>query len=491
MKKITRRNFLKTSLISAAGAGITSHLAANAWSQVNGANDDLRLAVVGIRGKGGHHISQLIEMPGVRLVAICDVDKDVLSKTAENLAQKNIKVDTYTDVRKLLEDKNIDAITTATPNHWHALISIWACQAGKDVYVEKPVSHNIWEGRKIVEAARKYNRLVQTGTQSRSVQGLMDVFEYINQGNLGKMIVARGFCYKPRGSIGKVAGPQPIPPAIDYNLWSGPAPLEPLMRQNLHYDWHWVWPTGCGDIGNQGIHEMDICRWAIGQNKLPRRVMSIGGRFGYDDDGETANTQIAFLDYDPVPIIFEVQGLPRKKDDSAMDNYKGVRVGVVLECENGYYAGGKEGGWVYDNQGQKIKQFPGDGGGQHMPNFINALRSRKVSDLNADILEGHLSSALCHMGNISYRLGQRTTPDEIEKAAQVNPHLAETFDRHRQHLARNWINTWEEQATLGPWLDMDPETEKFIGDGEYSLTRFANDLAKGEYRKPFEVPETV
>lgn len=494
MKKITRRNFLKSSLITAAGAGLSSSLAANAWAQVTGANGDIRLAVVGFHSQGSGHINNFMKIPGVRLVAICDVDKDVLGKKAEELAQQNVKVDTYTDVRKLLEDKNIDAISTATPNHWHALVSIWACQAGKDVYVEKPVSHNVWEGRKIVEAARKYNRIVQTGTQRRSDgPGYMSAYQYIREGNLGKIIVVRGFCYKPRGSIGLVNGPQPIPESVDYNLWSGPAPLEPLMRQNLHYDWHWVWPTGNGDIGNQGIHEMDLCRWATGQNQLPPRVMSIGGRFGYQDDAETANTQIAILDYQPAPIIFEVRGLPQAKGDTNMDHYRGIRIGVVVECEGGYFAAGEGGGWVYDNQGNKVKQFQGDGGGRHMSNFIDAVRSRKVSDLNADILEGHLSSALCHISNISYRLGQKSSPDEIRNTLQGNSHALDTFERFYQHLDKNWVNLWEEPATLGPWLTMNPGTETFVGEGEgeYGLSRWANQLLTREYREPFVVPEKV
>ncbi|MHC4482951.1 MAG: Gfo/Idh/MocA family oxidoreductase, partial [Planctomycetota bacterium] len=408
MKNITRRDFVKGSI--AAGAAL-----ALPFSRVLGANNDIRVGVVGFRGQGSGHIERFLKIPGVRVVALCDVDRDIVAREVRKFEDRNEKVDVYADVRKMLEDKNIDAISTATPNHWHALITIWACQAGKDVFVEKPVSHNIWEGRKMVEAARKYSRIVQSGMHKRSDTALPEVFEYIRQGNLGKMVIAHGFCYKRRKSIGKVAGPQPVPESVDYNLWTGPAPLRPLMRKKLHYDWHWVWPTGNGDMGNQGVHEMDICRWAIGQNELPPRVMSIGGRFGYDDDGETANTQIVFLGYKPAPIIFETRGLPRKKDDSGMDNYRSIRVGVVIQCEHGYFAGGGGGGWVYDNDGKKIKQFKGDGGGGHQANFIKAVRSRKVSDLNADILEGHLSSALCHMGNISHRLGQRQSPDEIRE----------------------------------------------------------------------------
>lgn len=491
MSKFTRRDFIKGSLGTVAGVGIGSALPATAWSQVLGVNDDIRVAVVGFRGKGKGHIEKFREIPGVRVVALCDVDRDVLDSEVKKFTDDNEKVDAYTDIRKLLDDKNIDAIVTATPNHWHSLLTIWACQAGKDVYVEKPVSHNVWEGRKAVEAARKYNRIVQVGTQNRSDVGLLEAIPYIQGGNLGKIVVVRGFCYKRRESIGKVDGPQPIPESVDYNLWTGPTPLVPLMRERLHYDWHWVWYTGNGDIGNQGIHEMDLCRWVIGQDKLAPRVVSIGGRFGYDDDGNTPNTLITFLDYEPAPIIFEVRGLPRKKDDSAMDNYRGTRVGIVVECENGYFAGGRGGGWVYDNDDNKIKQFKGDGGGEHQANFIKAVRSRKVSDLRADILEGHISSALCHMGNISYRIGQLSSPDEIREVIKSEPQTTETFERFQEHLFANWVDLSKTRAALGPWLQMDPDKEKFIGSGEYSTTRWANDLLTQEYRKGFVVPEKV
>jgi predicted dehydrogenase len=491
MTKLTRRDFIKSSLATAAGIGITTSLPTTVWSKVVGANDDIRVAVVGFRSQGAGHIERFHDLQGVRVVALCDADKAILDREVKKFKDRNEKVDAYLDVRRLLDDKNIDAVVTATPNHWHSLLTIWACQAGKDVYVEKPVSHNIWEGRKMVEAARKYKRIVQTGTQKRSDEAMHEAFGYIRQGNLGKIVVARGFCYKPRKSIGKVNGPQPIPKSVDYDLWTGPAPLGPLMRENLHYDWHWVWATGNGDIGNQGIHEMDLCRWALGQTKLAPRVMSIGGRFGYDDDAETANTQIAILDYEPAPLIFEVRGLPRRRDDSAMDNYKGVRIGIVIECEGGYFAGGGGGGWAYDNDGNKIKQFKGDGGARHHANFIEAVRSRKVSDLNADIIEGHISSALCHMGNISHRIGQLSSPDEIQEAIKAEPNAEETFERFREHLFANWVDISKTRAVLGPWLQMDTRKEKFVGDGRFGITRWANELLRRDYREPFVVPEKV
>jgi hypothetical protein len=438
---------------------------------------------VGIRGQGSNHINWFGKIPGVRVVAICDADRQYLDREEKKFSDRNEKVDTYVDYRKLLEDKSIDGIITATPNHWHALVTVWGCQAGKDVYVEKPVSHTIREGRQMVKAARKYNRIVQSGTQRRSDEGLHEAIQYIRQGNLGKIVLVRGIVYVRRGSIGKVRGPQPIPETVDYNLWAGPAPLVPLRRKNLHYDWHWVWPTGDGDYGNNGIHFTDICRWVLDKDALPSGVMSIGGRFGYIDDGETPNTQIVFLDYEPAPIIFEVRGLPRAKGDSAMDDYRGIRAGTIVHCEHGYFAGG----WAYDNDGKKIKQFKRTGGGGHHANFIKAVRSRKISDLNADVLEGHLSSALCHMGNISHRLGRITSPKEVLQALRGNSEMVETFERFHEHLLRNKVDFGATPMFLGPSLKMDPESERFVD--QYSEQ--ANMLLTRNYREPFVVPEQV
>jgi len=269
MKGLTRRAFTKSSL----AGGVA--LALSPYSRVLGANNDIRVAVVGFKSQGSNHIKYFSRIPGVRVVALCDVDTAFTDREVKKFKEKNEKVDTYVDVRKLLEDKNIDAIITATPNHWHSLVTIWACQAGKDVYVEKPASHNIREGRKMVEAARKYNRIVQVGTQRRSDEGLAQAFEYIKQGNLGRVLRARCYYYSPRGPIGKVDGPQPIPETVNYNLWTGPAPMAPLMRKNLHYDWHWQWPYGNGDLGNNGIHFLDTCRWALGYSHLAPRVISL------------------------------------------------------------------------------------------------------------------------------------------------------------------------------------------------------------------------
>jgi hypothetical protein len=336
----------------------------------------------------------------------------------------------------------------------------------------------------MVEAARKYDRIVQAGTQRRSDEGLMQAFEYIRQGHLGRVLRARCYYYSPRGPIGKVDGPQPIPKTVDYDLWTGPAPMAPLMRKKLHYDWHWQWPYGNGDLGNNGIHFIDECRWALGYSALAPRVISFGGKFLWDDDRQTPNTQVAFFDYKPAPIIFEMRNLPRKKGDAAMDaTYRRIRTDVVIECEGGYFAGG----WAYDYDDRKIRQFKVTGGGSHHANFIKAVRSRKVGDLNADILEGHLSTALCHMGNISYRLGRTASRDEIVKSVRANSELLDAFDGFQEHLLLNVVDVQKTPRILGPWLTMDCNTEEFVGEFSDS----ANMHLSRNYRKPFVVPEHV
>lgn len=492
MSKLSRRDFMKGTM--AVGAGLAL---AGPASRVLGANDEIRLATVGVGSQGSYHTRIFSKIPGVRYVAVCDADRKHVVDRVKFFADNGTKVDGYTDVRELLDRNDIDAITSATPNHWHALVTVWACQAGKDIYIEKPASHEIWEGRKMVEAARKYNRIVQIGTQKRSSEAHNEAFEWIRQGNIGKIKWVRGFCYKPRGPgtngiVHGMNGPMPIPERVDYNLWCGPADMVPLHRTALHYVWHWMWNTGNGDIGNQGPHEMDIARWALGDPGLPTHAFSIGGRFGVgetDDIGETANTQIAYFDYKPAPLIFEVRGLPRKKGVRAMDNYRrtGVDIGDYVQCEGGYFPTGDPGGWVFDNDGKKIKQFSGRGGAGHHENWINAVRSRKINDLNSDIEVGHLSASLCHMANISYRIGKKATPDEIKAAIGDNAEMMDSFDRMLEHLAANEVDLGKEPITIGPMLTMNPRTERFVGEN----SDLANMYIKRNYREPFVVPDRV
>ena len=479
MLPFTRRSFLKSSLLTTAALSVPARF----WAQVPGANNDIRIAVVGFGSRGASHIDAFSKLKGSRVVALCDADQNILDRAAKRFDDKGAPVKKFTDIRKLLEDKEVDAISTATPNHWHSLITVWSCQAGKDVYVEKPVSHNVFEGRQSVAAARKYNRIVQTGTQSRSEGALHEAFEWVHAGNLGTIKIARGLCYKPRASIGKVDAPQPIPVGVDYDLWCGPALKLPLMRQKLHYDWHWVWNTGCGDLGNQGIHEMDKSRWALGERLLPTSVFSIGGRLGYVDDGETPNTQMVVCTYGTTLLIFEVRGLPEKTGSKNMDKYHGEGIGQVIECEGGYLSGTT----AYAKDGTLIKKFSGQGPskGDHFENFLKAVRSRKKEDLNADIEEGHVSSALCHLGNISYRLGHQADPDQIRASIQGSSAALETVDRLEQHLVANGVDLKQSKLSMGPVLKFDPQTEKFVGNPN------ANEMLTRPYRAPFVVPEKV
>ena len=474
------------SLLPAWGAedGPTRKATSPAASRPLGANGDIRFAVVGFGGRGLSHIEGLREVKGTRMVALCDVDHAILDREVKKYRDLGEPIESHTDIRKLLENKDIDVVSFATPNHWHALGAIWAMQAGKDVYLEKPVSHNVWEGRRIVEVARQLKRIVQTGTQSRSSSGLREGIQWVRDGNIGKIMRARGLCYKRRPSIGKVDGPQPIPPGIDYDLWCGPAPKGPLMRKKLHYDWHWVWPTGNGDLGNQGIHQMDMGRWVLGETALSPRILSVGGRLGYVDDGTTPNTLVVFHDYPAAPLIFEVRGLPSAAESRSMDRYRGVEIGLVVDCEGGSmiisnYTGAK----IVDKQGAEIKVFSGTS--SHFANFIDAVRSRKPADLNADILEGHLSSALCHTANISYRLGKTRSPAEIRDVIKGDKDLAEALGRMEEHLAANRVDLIKTPATLGVALKMDSKTERFIRNPA------AEQLLTSHYRQPFVVPAAV
>ncbi len=487
MKDVSCRTFIKSSGAALAGAGVLSTVRPNVWAQVSGANDRIRVAIAGVRKKGIEHIKYFRDLPGVELAALCDCDTQFLDLEVKNLKNINVTVERYVDIRRLLENRNIDVVVLSIPDHWHALATVWACQAGKHVYVEKPTSYSIWEGLRMVEAARKYDRVVGVGSQERSDTGLLAFADHLKKGSLGKVRYARAVSYGLRETIGKVNGPQPIPATCDYSLFQGPAPLTPLMRQNLHYDWHWCWPTGTGEIGNLGGHVLDDCRWILGLKELPRRVISLGGRFGYDDDGETPNTQIAFYDYEELPVIYEVRGLPAKKGVNWEDNYRGIRFGLVIQCESGYFAGGRGGGWTYDNNNKRLNQFPGDGGGTHYQNFIDAVRSGKRDKLRADIREGHLSAALCHMANISYRLGRRQSVQETNSTVAGNELLKETYERLLPHLEANGIDLAKTPLTVGPMLSWNNQAQQFQGEhGDW-----ANMLLSRTYREPFVVPEKV
>jgi predicted dehydrogenase len=494
MGSITRRDFLHDSAALAAllaEAGVFSSKLSAAEKEPKkvkkgDANDTLHVAMIGVHGQGSGDLVGYAGKHNCIVTTICDCDQAVIGKAMSAAERAQGKAPKYEqDIRRVMDDKSIDIISIATPNHWHALAAIWGLQTGKHVYVQKPVSHNVSEGRRIVEAAQYYKRICQTGTQSRSNPGMRDAIEFLHSGKLGKITLARGLCYKRRPSIGKVSGPQPIPASIDYNLWCGPAPLKPLMRKKLHYDWHWFWDYGNGDLGNQGIHEMDKARWGLGKSELARSVISVGGRFGYVDDGETANTQICVFDYGDAELIFEVRGLPTK---SPYPREVGWRTPYYVG--NIFY--GTEGilvcpsyssGVALTHDGKIIQRF--NGNGNHYGNFIEAVRSNKPELLHAPILDGHLSSALCHLANVSYRLGTQQPFSKQSKAFGDDKDAYETLARMEDHLKENKLPLDSITYCVGRKLWVDSKTETFVKDPE------ADRMLTREYREGFEVPKRI
>jgi predicted dehydrogenase len=481
MARLSRRSFMKR---LAAAATITI-AGTKSSGRVLGANEAIRVGCAGINGRGTSHVGGFAGISGVQVTYLIDPDTRTFEKNLKTVRSKgNNDATTVQDIRKALEDKNLDVITIATPNHWHSLMTIWACQAGKDVYVEKPMSHNIHEGRIAVETARKFKRIVQHGTQSRSGNTGAKIADLAKAGSYGKLLVSRGLCYKPRGSIG-IKPNSEAPKEVDFNIWLGPAKERPFNGNLVHYNWHWFWDFGNGDIGNQGVHEMDIARWAIAGATLPKSVISLGGRFGYTDQGETANSQISVMDFGETQLIFEVRGLKT-------DGYYGQKVGNTFHFEKGVVAGGKFYPKGKEDQPEPLAATPAikrgplaDGGGEaHFRNFIAAVRTRKIEDLNADILEGHYSSALCHLANLSYRLGQEVPFNGKTKAFGDDKEAGATFARLEEHLAKdNSLKLDDLKYRLGRKLTVNPSSEGFINDPE------ADRLLTREYRKPFEVPE--
>ncbi|MHC4997370.1 MAG: gfo/Idh/MocA family oxidoreductase, partial [Planctomycetota bacterium] len=338
--------------------------------------------------------------------------------------------------------------------------------------------------------AKKYGKIIQTGTQCRSNKGMIDMVNYVHSGQLGKIQWIAGTCYKSRMSIGKRSTPLEIPKHIDYDRWCGPAQKVDLYRDRVHYDWHWDYNTGNGDMGNQGIHQMDLARWFLGADELSPEIISVGGRFAYEDAGNTPNTQVVCHNYKKAPIFFETRGLPSAKEfqvdkstwHAKMDNLRMVRIGVIIQCEGGYMSvGSYSSGRAYDNNDKKIVSF--NGGGDHFGNFIDAVRSRDRSILNADINEGHLSSALCHTGAISHQLGKLQNADEALEAVKATHDAGESFARMMDHCRANGVNVDERTLTVGPWLKMDPKTERFTN------SKAANKLLKDQQRAKYSVPD--
>ncbi len=479
MRQISRRKFLATAAVSTAALALSSR-------RVHGANEKINMGFIGVGGRGAYSAKWYSELPEVNVAAVCDADSKTLGAVQKKFAGSKAEI----DLRKVLDNKDINAVVISTCNHWHALAAVWACQAGKDVYVEKPVSNNVWEGRKIVEAARKYNRIVQGGTQQRSDPVQAQIRELIKSEKLGKMQWIRGNRLGVRAGIGKLAAPLKPPAEVDYNLWLGPAQDVPMFRKEFHYDWHWVWNTGAGEMGNWGVHVLDDIRnMLFDKCSLPTRVLAGGGRVAYNDAGETPNVHFVYFDTGVVPVIFSLSNLPfsteRKTQSPA---YHGIQSGYVIAFENGYYAGGRGGGWSYDKDWKKVAQFKGDGGGAHARNFIDAIKKRDRTIQNGEIENVHYSSSWCHLANIAYRLGQGYDREKTEAAAKGFGPWKELLDGFHTHLENNKVDAGTAGLKVSAMLELDPAKETFVGP---SATPDALSLLRREYRKGFEMPEVV
>ncbi len=406
MQTISRRSFY---------LGTAAALSA---TRVFGANDRIAIGLVGIGGRGAAHLGSYVKIQESQIIGLCDVNQAARERAqARLLTAGSAKAKEYNDMRDMFADKNIDAVSIATPNHWHALAAIWACQAGKDVYVEKPASYDINEGWRMVEVARKTNRMVQVGSQSRSVPHVIRAMQLLKDGVIGKVYLSKGLCFKRRKSIGKTPV-EPVPAGVDWDRFLGPAPVRPFTKNRFAYNWHWFWDTGNGDLGNQGVHQMDVCRWGLGEVKMPASVVSTGGKYVYDDDQETPNTQLATYGYGGMEIVFEVRGL-LTGPEAGVPVKGGNTVGNLFLGSDGWmWLGG--GFQVYKGESnEKVMDEKGSPGENstvlHMRNFLDACRSRNYRQLNADIEIGAMSAALCHLANISYRVGRKLTWDDSSR----------------------------------------------------------------------------
>lgn len=496
MSRITRRNFVQGSLAAGAALslGATSHAAAN---------DEIGVAVVGAGGRGGTHINEWLGDKRTRILVIVEVDEKKGNARCDYIQKRQgSRPQLVKDMREILDDKSIEVISTATPNHWHALCGVWAMQAGKDVYVEKPICHNIAEGAALVAAAKKYNRMCQVGTQCRSHSALHQAVDFLQGGGIGEVNFARGLCYKRRKSIGSL-GDYDVPPGVDFDLWSGPATYtDPkVTRSRFHYDWHWQRHYGNGDLGNQGPHQTDIARWGLGIDSHPSTIISYGGRLGYQaerkdpnyvDAGDTANTEVSVYDYGNKCIVFETRGLDVSDSDDHQLNKlfrstRGNKIGVVFYGSEGYLAQTSYTHCtVFDKDFNVVKEFRG--GGNHFGNFLDAVESRDAAKLNADAWEGHLSAGMSHLGNISYYLGEddKASVSEISAALNQIKSLDDnqaTLERTAKHLQRNGVDLAKYPMSLGKLLQFDPENEVFTNSDA------ANSMLTREYRKGFEVPK--
>lgn len=476
---MNRRSFIIKAASAAAFAGTYNLLSARS----PGANERVNIAIIGLQHKGRSLLNTFMAIPHVNVIALCDVDTQAMDVAAQQLP----KVKKVQDYRKLLEMQELDAIVIVTPNHWHAAMTIAACQAGKHVYVEKPVSHCIWESQQMCAAREKYQRIIQAGTQQVSCPSVIEAGQDIRAGVYGKVLWAHCFRINQRNSVGRRRSPMVIPHHIDYNLWAGPGPMDPIHRDRFHYDWHWDLRWGDGELGNWGVHyTSDLCNM-LGWSTMPESVMSAGGRFVWDDAADAPNMLFSAMKHEGIPLTVEIRNLTRAKGSSAMPAHMGMRDGVILMCEKGLLKLSRGGGRAFTPDGKAVtKTYAGTGGiGRHEANFIDAIRANKYSLLAAPIEAGHISSGICHLGNISYRLGTQASPDEVRARVPHYEDLHATMNAHLDQLEAHEVD-WN-KLMLGPKLSFDPATETFTG----AKATEANQLLRYEMRPEFAVPDRV
>ena len=472
-----RRAFLAA---SAASMGTGLSMRATAESP----NESIGLGFVSCGGRAGLLMGRFEKVPGTHVAAVCDPDENRLRLGKE----RNPKANAYADLRELVEDDSVDAVVVATCNHWHCLAAIYAMQAGKHVYVEKPLSHSQWEGRQTVAAARKYDRICQIGTQQRSDPMQAEIKDFLHeQKALGEIQNVRVNRFGVRPPIGRRETPLQVEKNVAYDLWLGPAQDEPIHREKLHYDWHWVWNTGSGEMGNWGVHVLDDVRNNVFRDQvaLPKRILGAGGRVVFDDAGETPNIHFVHFDTGMYPVTIALSNLPAEPGGKKSPQHPGPGSGYVVYCEGGRLEGQRGGAKAFDNDGKEIAKFSGDGSVRHQQNFIDALRAGDRSMLNAEIAVGNDSTGWCNLANVAYRVGDAF---DLDRAAEVdNSVWSDTVAEMESHLAAHGKSINDEDIVGSGWLSIDPATEQFVGAGADA----ANGYLKREYRKPFEVPNIL
>jgi hypothetical protein len=475
----TRRAFLQGGL--AAGAAMALPFGR---LHAAGANDEINVALIGCGNRGGQLAEMFARIKGVNLAGLCDPDQERVAAAKKKYA----KAKTFTDMRKVFDDGDIDAVIIATCNHWHALAAIWAMQAGKDVYVEKPLANNHWEGQQIVAAAKKHGRIVQVGTQQRSDPMQAEIKQFLHADRaIGKVLSARVNRYGVRESIGKRDTPLEIPKTVDYDLWLGPAQDQPIMRKNLHYDWHWVWNTGSGEMGNWGIHVLDDLRNNVFQDKvtLPTKICGGGGRVAWNDAGETPNLQMAYFEAGGIPVVTGLCNLPASPGGTSSPERPGPESGYIAYCEGGRLEGQRGSAVAFDSKGKEMKKFKGPGGNDlHQANFIDAVRRRDPSVLMAPADVGLYSTAWCHLANIATMVGGPHSRERIEQIKQLSEGSSRLIEELGSVLHANDINPGD-AIRISPVLEFDAKSEKFVGEHADEANRHLS----REFRAPFVVPQ--